>query len=205
MYLFNLTGTIELNKMAGFIPVIAALIAGIVALKQARLNNISAARIKWLENLKVLIGECIRLTSSFLIFNQVIRKSSNVDDDIKHEHARKFIDSLHDLLQEMSKNVMLISLNLNKSEILPQILLLKLTELMGSLGQIQNEDFLSQTSLLLMQIEDISSHILKIEWEKTKSQRIKFMTLKQLNNYTKQKELASLSYLTEEQKFKIKF
>lgn len=53
------------EKSSQWLPLIISLIAGFFALKQIRINNITNARLKWLDGLKILVSDFF---SEYFIF-----------------------------------------------------------------------------------------------------------------------------------------
>jgi hypothetical protein len=156
-------------NLKDMIPIIAAIIAiggvGItayVSLQQVRKNNIIAARIKWLESLKTLISDF--LTDSYDIMRLLGNNDFNGASQ-KRIHLHKWLT--------------LIKLHLNDKEKLSQHLLKKLGDIMNHIDNsidtsLWTAEKFNRFEQLNEKVQEISSCILKIEWEVTKSGDIIF-------------------------------
>lgn len=160
---------------------LAAIVTGFFALKQIRSNNITNARIKWLDNLKTLIAdffaECDTLTYKEVASFGVNERRKL---DPKNETAQKLHDDLSleliDALRIIAIKHDLIKLNLNPKEPLHIKFEKLLDGYMGIFNTIpktkkDSEDFkmiarnLNKHSEVLLLL---ARFICKLEWEKTK-------------------------------------
>lgn len=156
--------TLELLKLSA--PIISAVLVlgGVIyaankSLIQVKKNNVIAARISWLQNLKEnsanFITDCYTILGS---------------DDIGIAKQKRI---------NLSKFYLLIKLNLNSDEDLPKILMKQIDNLLAEIdtyiaGWNPNDRKPGEINIISTKVVDITAAILKIEWEVTKSGFIKF-------------------------------
>lgn len=155
----------NLALLKPFIPIITAFIAvfgvfcaAYISLIQVKKNNVIAARIKWLQDLKKNVSNFI--TDSYTIMQNI---------DVKNKRIN------------LNNNYLLIKLNLNHDEDLHNILVKNLDLLLKEIDNFiknsteENEKkLISEIEVLSKKVIDISAAILKVEWEVTKSGDINF-------------------------------
>jgi len=150
------------------VTIIIALLAGIVALHQVKLNIVSDARIKWIENLRDALSQyCTELDKCSLrkanFFDERIGKTGQDFENALSKFYQPFSDSANEVLRLQSKVILYLDSNDQQQK--------------------QIEDLLRQNSLLLhdkdeYHIEKIRSNIEQIicvskdifnsEWKKSK-------------------------------------
>lgn len=168
-----------------WLPLLIAIVVGIFALWQIKSNNITNARIKWLDNIKQLftdfLGECIAFQTKI----GLSLKTNSYNKSILTDNQTSFLHEIHvsllDHFKTIESKLLLIRLNLNPNETLHKkfdILLKKYTDILGEALRSNNyEDFdacmrkiefYSDTTTLLLKL------IIKLEWEKTKQSGISY-------------------------------
>lgn len=177
----NDSSTYWLGPVATFFAAIGAtLIGSIFALKQLRTNNITNARLKWLENLK-------RLFSEFIISAQFIANGRHIVNAIEkafakdltklNEERSKMLYKFIEHLTRTSANGNLILVNLNKDEkphLKFQNWLREFVDKCAELSQLDKpneEPFKSKYADLIAferKLVTLAQIIFKLEWEKTK-------------------------------------
>ena len=103
-----------MNEIIRWLPLIVAILTGIFALSQVRSNNITNARIKWLENLKQVLTDFISECAIYQIKEGVSKgieqscQNTNVNENIKDFSHFNF------LITENAEKVMAINSNFAK-------------------------------------------------------------------------------------------
>lgn len=167
-------------EITHWLPLIATLIAGIFALSQIRANNITNARIRWLENLKNLVTDFLAESKTLQLKRGVNKGILNRGVGEKMPEAvtqslNKINESVFDHLKLIEAKHDLIKLNLNPKETLH----LKLEELLDAymlyFNQIPAIEKSEDYDALLRKLDAYSDtlilmirFIMKLEWEKTK-------------------------------------
>jgi hypothetical protein len=179
-------------KIIQWIPLIVAFTAGGFALRQIRSNNITNARIKWLDNLKQILtdffSECaiLQLKQGLIIGIDEQYQTSPMEDSIRSYYSR-IAESTFEHLKLVSSKYDLIKFNLSPKEALH----LKLEKLLDTYMELFNEMPKHKTtesynaltrkmSAYSDTIVLLARYVMKIEWEKTKRHyisRIYFMKL----------------------------
>jgi hypothetical protein len=188
-------GNIILHQVlfSNWTPIIVVLLTGLIAIHQIRVNNITNARIKWLQNLKTLLTDFLVSTSNLIQnkihliqINEAWLKNANnklttQDADLNKELKLKILIDAFDNKGKLKTNLNLIDLNLNSKELPNQNLMemlkmyLKMSiELFETDKDDKDEDIRKKmvlTSKLEGDIIHLSGCIMKLEWEKTKRWR----------------------------------
>lgn len=168
------------EEISRWLPLLTAILAGIFALSQIRSNNITNARIKWLENLKQLLteflSECMVLQLSEGLKKGLAEKNPNepVSDSMK-TYLNKINESTFDKLKIIESKHNLIKLNLNPKEELHQKLEKLLDHYMKLFNEIPIQTNLDDHNFLGRKMNSYSDtiillirYVMKLEWEKTK-------------------------------------
>lgn len=161
-----------------FIPIFAVIIAGLFALFQIRSNNITNARLRWLENFKQLITDFIAEITSIQLKEGITKNISGTEFEAQFfkDFNIKMIESYLDHLKSIQNKLTLIKLNLNPKEELH----LKLNDyitvhmnLFNSLPQNKSDEI--KKTEIYKKLKDsenkliyIIQRLVKLEWEKTK-------------------------------------
>lgn len=156
-----------------FLTILVALIAAFIALYQVKSNNISNARIAWMENLREVLSElCVAFSDSRLTFinmgeriKQARKISPEAADNVLEENYDKFIQSLHKV-NKLSNKVFLYLDSDNKTHQELEMIINKL----GSDLDYEKIEKIEQEQLNkdLDKIIEISKKIFKTEWQKSK-------------------------------------
>lgn len=169
-----------IDKLTMWLPLALSLIAGVSALTQIRSNNITNARIKWLENLKQLLSDLLSESITLQLKEGV---SKGVDERGMKEKisssAQAYIDKINESIIEHLKTIeakhALIKLNLNPEELLHQKLESILDYYMEFFNKIPIHTSTENYNALLRTMGAHSDtlvllirYIMKLEWEKTK-------------------------------------
>lgn len=169
------------EEIIKWLPLIIAFIAGSYALHQIRSNNITNARIKWLDNLKTLISdffsECADLIIKENISNEINerRKSEPINERMEAQ-LNRINESLLDHFKMINSKHDLIKLNLNPKEELHQKFESLFDAYMALLNKIPtSKNTYEELGVLIKKMDTYSDvlilltrYILKLEWEKTK-------------------------------------
>ncbi len=171
------------DEIVKWVPVLVVFIAGFFALYQIKTNNITNARLKWLEGLKLLIAEFFSEVTDLMLKDALSRAIDlRRQDDPKNEKNNLDYEKLNfeiaGKLHIINLKHDLIKLNLNLKEPLHQRFeseLDKYMDLFNNLMAVKGNDYSqllkdssSKQDLLML----ISRHIIKLEWEKTKRTRL---------------------------------
>ncbi len=171
--------------LPGIFTLIAALIVGQYAIIQIRNNNITNARIKWLENLKNFISQFAACSSDLILSVQISHYKAAYENqeknisDLNWEHEKRVIN----LITSLYTNLHLIILNLNPKE--DSHIKLKdklnahyklLTDFIKTYGNLTNDkgekisemEYINKVDEKILEIILLSRYIMKIEWEKVK-------------------------------------
>lgn len=147
------------------IPILIALLAGIIALYQVKLNNITSARIRWIESLRLIISKYISELDDLntRISNVITRVSEgeglNKVFNEKYDMMRKSIKTINQLGNQ-------IKLYLNPNENLH-------SKLESHLDKFEERSLKDFHETQMNELKQLSSHcintardILKKEWDK---------------------------------------
>jgi hypothetical protein len=168
------------QEITRWLPLLVVTVAGFFALSQIKSNNITNARIKWLENLKQVLTDFISESSSFQFKEGIsIGISKNNPKAETSEYAQSFLnkitESTIDHLKIIESKHDLIKLNLNPKEILHQKLEILLDEYMEMFNQIPSQNKINDYTVLIRKMSAhshtiilLARYIMKLEWEKTK-------------------------------------
>lgn len=168
------------QEITRWLPLLVVTVAGFFALSQIKSNNITNARIKWLENLKQVLTDFISESSSFQFKEGIsIGISKNNPKAEISEYAQSFLnkitESTIDHLKIIESKHDLIKLNLNPKEILHQKLEILLDEYMEMFNQIPSQNKINDYTVLIRKMSAhshtiilLARYIMKLEWEKTK-------------------------------------
>lgn len=162
----------------------ATVVAGWFALRQIRLNNITNARIKWLETLRQTLADFISEVTSLSLIIGVDRGI----DELKRNGEFSgnpsvrsvFTEELPKQLQRIQLKYDLIRLNLNPKENLHSHLEHLLDQYMKMVNRLPETDS-NGIGALIKEMRECAEKlvavvrvILKLEWEKTKRSRFSF-------------------------------
>lgn len=168
------------EEITRWLPLLATLIAGIFALFQIRSNNITNARIKWLENLRRIftefLSECMILQFEEGLAKQITAQDASTKvGDSTLAYLNKINESYLEHLKIIDSKYHLIKLNLNPKEDLHQKLESLLDNYMRLLNKIPTQKSVGDYYALLQKMSPHSDrivllirYIIKLEWEKTK-------------------------------------
>ncbi|MBP4143236.1 hypothetical protein J3S90_15655 [Flavobacterium sp. P4023] len=168
------------EEITRWLPLLVVTLAGIFALSQIRSNNITNARIKWLENLKQMLTDFIMESTVFQLKEGVSKGIEEIKQKDKiSEDAKLFLNKINDSTFEHLKIIdckyNLILLNLNPKEKLHQKLENLLEQYMNMFNQIPAQKNLNDYNILIRKMTPHSDtiillvrYVMKLEWEKTK-------------------------------------
>lgn len=167
-------------KVVDLLPLLAVFIAGSLALNQIRANNITNARIKWLENLKQLVSDFFS-ECTILILKEGVSDAINKrrelapTDPTVQAYYDKINESIIDHLKIIESKHDLIKLNLNPKEDLHlkfEKLLDGYMDLLNKIPSLKSKPEFGELSKKMSLHSDtlilLSRFIIKLEWEKTK-------------------------------------
>jgi len=168
------------EEITRWLPLLVASLAGTFALWQIRSNNITNARIKWLENLKQVLTDFISESTIFQlkegVSKGIVVKSQIVGlSETEHSYLNKITESTPEHLKIIESKHNLIKLNLNPKESLHQKLEALLDEYMDLFNEIPTQRSHDNYNLLTRKMSAYSDtiillirYVMKLEWEKTK-------------------------------------
>lgn len=148
-----------------------ALVAAFIALYQVKLNIISSARIRWIENLKENISEyCviieqIRIHKHYTVYHLSKTSDSDIKEKISEESYKEY--TLKSAQLDILKNKIL--LNLNSDESLHkniEAILNRLANITHSTNV--SDEYDSEVGNLIDRLIEESKEVFKTEWKKTK-------------------------------------
>src|SRR4051812_4807353 len=165
-----------------WLPLIIVFVAGSLALHQIRVNNITNARIKWLDNLKQLISEFFSEAATILLKEGLV-----VEIDRKRAEKKDLLNYVESFSDEMRKSIVghlkvigikhnLILLNLNPKEEIHMKFEQLLEDYMKLFNDIPEkkyqqesfEEIVEKMSAYSGTLTLLARFIMKLEWEKTK-------------------------------------
>jgi hypothetical protein len=160
-------------------PLIVALIAGLFALMQIRLNNITNARIRWLDALRQLVADFSSEVISLSIKMGVISHVDALRESGHHSNlAEEFTKALNGekipQLQRIQLKYDLIRLNLNPKEeihIQMETILDRYMDMINEIPIKEGEELHKLNVDMRVGYEKlilISRLVMKLEWEKAK-------------------------------------
>jgi len=168
------------EEITRWLPLLLVILAGFFALSQIRSNNITNARIKWLENLKQVLTDFISESNAFQLKEGInIGILKNKQKIEISEYAQSFINKITENTIEHLKIIeckhYLIKLNLNPKELLHQKLEILLDNYIEMFYQISVQNTIDEYNDLILKMSANSDiiillvrYIMKLEWEKTK-------------------------------------
>lgn len=168
------------QEIIKWLPLVVVMVAGFFALAQIKSNNITNARIKWLENLKQVLTDFISESSSFQLKEGVsIGIAKNNPNKEISAFAQSFLNKITESTIEHLKTIAckhdLIKLNLNPKEILHQKLEIFLDEYIEMFNRIPSQNNINDYHVLIRKMSAhsetiilLARYIMKLEWEKTK-------------------------------------
>lgn len=168
------------EEITRWLPLLATLVAGIFALSQIRSNNITNARIKWLENLKQVLtdflSECFILQMKEGLSKGINERGEKAKiPETSMAYLNKINESTIEHLRIIESKHDLIKLNLNPKEDLHQKLETLLDNYMDLFNKIPAQKSTDEYNALLRKMSAHSDtivllirYIMKLEWEKTK-------------------------------------
>ncbi len=167
-----------------FIPLIVAFTAGGFALLQIRSNNITNARLKWLDNLKQILteflAECaiLQLKQGLTTGIDERRQFAPISDSTQ-TYYNKITESIIEHLKLIDSKYDLIKLNLNPKESLHLKLEKLLDNYMDLFNEMPKHETTESYNALIRKMSAYSDtivllvrYIMKLEWEKTKRHNI---------------------------------
>ena len=168
------------EKFIQWLPILVVFIAGAFALHQIRSNNITNARIKWLENLKQIISdffsECAILQLKWGLLQRIDEESklTTTNQNIQSFYD-KINDSIIDNLKIIESKHDLIKLNLNpkenlhlKFENILDIYMRIIDEIPSNKNLEKYEGLVKGLAAYSETLKLLIRYIMKLEWEKTK-------------------------------------
>lgn len=168
------------EEITRWLPLLVVTLAGVFALSQIRSNNITNARIKWLENLRQVLTDFITENTAFQLKQGISKgiEQSNQKDKIPDStklYLNKITESTIEHLKIIECKYHLIILNLNPKEELHQKLENLLEEYMNMFNQIPTQKTFNDYNILMRKMSTHSDtiillvrYVMKLEWEKTK-------------------------------------
>lgn len=167
------------ENLASITTIIAALVTGFLAVNQIRINNITNARLKWLEDLKKLVtdfySDCSVLSVNSGILKGFDYSTDKKRDDKLREFQHDFIKEIVGLVKKIDNKYELIRLHLNPYEeahILFEKQLVDYMKLINVLPTIKDLNEFVPIAAKMRSNTDFSMKVLrgimKLEWEKTK-------------------------------------
>lgn len=174
-----------LFKYIHWLPLIIAFIAGSFALIQIRVNNITNARLKWLDSLKNHLADFNSEVFKLSMNKAVVKKIDELEAaGSKSETAENFAKTVNagliDHLKIIQHKFDMIRLNLNPKEDLHISLMNLLDNYMALLNKIPKMDVKGQAELAKEmstcseKLILVVRFILKLEWEKIKKSSINY-------------------------------
>ena len=167
------------QKLVQWLPLIIASIGALTALHQIRSNNITNARIRWLENFKYLLSDFVSECTALIIEDGVSKAFNEKGDEYINEVAKsyytKIIERVVDHLKVIESNHDLIKLNLNPKEKLHIKFERVLDIYMEYVNKLPACKSLEEYNELTKKMRPYSNaltllarYIVKLEWERTK-------------------------------------
>lgn len=168
------------EEITRWLPLLIASLTVFFALYQIRSNNITNARIKWLENLKQVLTDFISESTIFQLKEGVsrgIEQSSQIiiPSETTKVYLNKINESIIEHLKTIESKHNLIKLNLNPREDLHKKLETLLDDYMDLFNQIPTQKTLKSYNIIILKMRAHSDtiillirYIMKLEWEKTK-------------------------------------
>jgi len=162
-----------------WLPIFVVFIAGFFALHQIRSNNITNARIKWLDNLKLSVADFFSEATGLLMKEGVARAINlrRQNEPNKEQHQLDYDKMNHSVmehLQAIELKYSLLKLNLNPKEKLHvnfEKLLESFMDLINKIPDISDNEFrslLHEITICNSKLIEISRYVIKLEWERTK-------------------------------------
>jgi hypothetical protein len=162
-----------------WLPIFVVFIAGFFALHQIKANNITNARIKWLDNLKLLVADFFSEATGLLMKEGVSRSLDlrRKYEPNKEQHQLdydKMNYSVMEHLQAVELKYSLIKLNLNPKEKLHinfEEILEAFMDLINKAPDANDNEYLSllnEIGICNSKLILISRCVIKLEWERTK-------------------------------------
>lgn len=160
------------------IPIIVAILGGLLAIYQVKMNIIKSARIKWIENLRDTLSHFISATSN--IEHTLDLMTSDVDKGINpdkafYNHSTSFIGSANESVRYATK----ISLYLNILEPIHKELASKIdhfivisTDAFDKKGE-ERSKAKKIIGKNIQEIVRLSQKIIKIEWDRVSKSWVK--------------------------------
>ena len=174
-----------------WLPIFVVFIAGFFALHQIRSNNITNARIKWLDNLKLSVADFFSEATGLLMKEGVARAINlrRQNEPNKEQHQLdydKMNYSVMEHLQTIELKYSLLKLNLNPKEKLHmnfEKLLESFMDLINKTPDTSDSEYsslLKEITICNNKLIEISRYIIKLEWERTKRSYISRLYYKRL-------------------------
>ena len=168
------------QKLIQWLPLLVTFTAGMFALFQIRSNNITNARIRWLENLKQVLteflSECATLQLKKGVSKEIDERGKEAPvPEAAQVYYNKISEETIDHLKTIEAKHDLIKLSLNPKEEVHQKLDKLLDEYMELFNKIPTPHTTQDYNALLRKMSAYSNtivllvrYIMKLEWEKTK-------------------------------------
>lgn len=149
------------------IPILVALLAGLLALFQVKANIISTARIEWTQNLRINISSFLSETE---ILNYNLRESLDLNHEGKTDEAKKLYDNQTENFKKVHNfgNQIILFLN-NKEETQQKELQALVTEYLNKSTHGKHSQDIDKLQSLQKDIVSKSQDILKQAWEDAKT------------------------------------
>ncbi len=170
------------ENIVKWLPLIVALVAGIFALSQVKSNNITNARLKWLEQFKQIITEFLAESTMIQLKEGVTSiTGSDADKQYFRDLNNKLIDSYYEHLRNIQAKLILIKLNLNPKEEIHIIFMKTIDDYMKLFNKLpitkennERSELLKNLDLEERKLISIIQCLIKLEWEKTKKNKVRW-------------------------------
>jgi hypothetical protein len=168
-----------------WIPLIGVLIAGTSALRQIRSNNITNAKLKWLENFKIIVSDFLSESSTLVwrsnMCNDIFERIKTQPNKEAELYANKLQEALVENIKVVDLKYYLVKLALDPKEKIHIKFEQMLNQYMDVLNKVPLSDSAERkkiTKRLREYSENfilINRYITKLDWEKTKRNDLSFL------------------------------
>lgn len=169
---FGSSNQSSVNILIPLIPIIAAIIGGLIALYQVRGNTISNARITWIESFRNTIAEyCMNSELTFIKIDNMAFKVKEQNNNF-YTGFNKDYDEYVSYNSNALKYSLKIKLYLNLNEDKPKRIATLINKIDSDLAACfgkYDEKYENTIKSNLWEITRLSNIIIKEEWEKAKS------------------------------------
>lgn len=150
------------------VTILLALVAGMIALYQVKLNVISNSRIKWIENLRETISDyCMSISKCSLRKNNLFGERERIGEGEMDGFLDKFYEPYTESAQEVEKLQTKVFLYLNSNKKNHSIIENLISENAILIRDVKNDNR-EQINANILEIVIHSKEIFKTEWEKSK-------------------------------------